>query len=86
MDKKVKQKLVNDIMDRCKVEKENSFTLADYDAPWYVIPADNKWIMRSIVSTIITETIGSLKLEAPKVSASKNEMLDDARKELETES
>ena len=55
-------------------------------APWYVIPADNKWIMRSIVSTIITETIGSLKLEAPKVSASKKEMLDDARKELEAES
>jgi len=55
-------------------------------APWYVIPADNKWIMRSIVSTVITETIGSLKLEAPKVSASKKEMLDDARKELEAES
>ena len=55
-------------------------------APWYVIPADNKWIMRSIVSTIITETIGSLNLEAPKVSDSKKEMLDDARKELEAES
>ena len=55
-------------------------------APWYVVPADNKWIMRSIVSTIITETIGSLKLEAPKVSASKKGMLDDARKELEAES
>ena len=55
-------------------------------APWYVVPADNKWIMRSIVSTIITETIGSLNLEAPKVSASKKEMLDDARKELESES
>ena len=55
-------------------------------APWYVVPADNKWIMRSIVSTIITETIGSLKLEAPKVSASKREMLDEARKELEAES
>ena len=34
MDKKVKRKLVNDIMDRCKVEKENSFTLADYDTSW----------------------------------------------------
>lgn len=59
---------------------------ASSDAPWYVIPADNKWIMRSIVSTIITETISSLGLEAPKVSESKKAMLDDARKELEAES
>lgn len=58
---------------------------ASSDAPWFVIPADNKWIMRSIVSTVITETISSLKLEAPKVSTSKKAMLDDARKELEAE-
>lgn len=58
---------------------------ASSDAPWYVVPADNKWIMRSIVSTIITETISSLQLQAPKVSDSKKAMLDDARKELEAE-
>lgn len=54
-------------------------------APWYVIPADNKWIMRSIVSTVITETISSLKLEAPKVSDAKKKLLDDSRRELEAE-
>jgi PPK2 family polyphosphate:nucleotide phosphotransferase len=55
-------------------------------APWYVVPADNKWIMRSIVSTIITETISSLKLEAPKVSEAKKKLLDEARDALAKES
>jgi len=80
-----------DLIERKKWDKyQSAFELAinktaSSDAPWYVIPADNKWIMRSIVSTIITETISSLKLEAPKVSNSKKTMLDDARKELEAE-
>jgi len=52
-------------------------------APWYVIPADNKWIMRTIVSTVITETILSLQLEPPVVSDQKKKLLVDARKELE---
>jgi len=54
-------------------------------APWYVIPADNKWIMRMIVSTIITETISSLNLEPPKVSDDMKKVLDEARKTLENE-
>ncbi len=52
-------------------------------APWYVIPADNKWIMRAIVSMVVTETISSLKLEPPVVSEQKKKLLDDARKDLE---
>ena len=80
-----------DLIERKKWDKyQNAFEdainkTATSDAPWFVIPADNKWIMRSIVSTVITETISSLKLEAPKVSTSKKAMLDDARKELEAE-
>src|SRR5436190_9581836 len=31
-------------------------------APWYVIPADHKWVSRSLVSVILTETIKSLDL------------------------
>ncbi|NOX85521.1 MAG: polyphosphate kinase 2 family protein [Chlorobi bacterium] len=54
-------------------------------APWYVIPADNKWIMRMIVSTIITETIQSLNLEPPKVSDDMKKVIDEARRELEKE-
>ena len=54
-------------------------------APWWVIPADNKWIMRAIVSTIVTQTILDLNLEPPVVSSEKKKMLDKAREELENE-
>ncbi len=36
-------------------------------APWYVVPADNKWKMRAIVSHVISETIRGLDLQFPKV-------------------
>ncbi|MCZ7609971.1 MAG: polyphosphate kinase 2 family protein [Ignavibacterium sp.] len=37
-------------------------------APWYIIPADNKWFTRLVVSEIIVETLEKLKLEYPKPS------------------
>jgi len=52
-------------------------------APWYIIPADHKWIMRAIVSMVVKETITSLKLEPPVVSEQKRKLLDEARIELE---
>lgn len=55
-------------------------------APWYVIPADHKWIMRAIVSMVVTKTITSLKLEPPVVSEQKRKLLDEARKDLERSS
>ena len=54
-------------------------------APWYVVPADNKEIMRTIVSTIVTETILSLKLEPPRVSIENEKLLNEARIKLESE-
>ncbi len=56
-------------------------TSTDY-APWYVIPADHKWGMRTIVSQIITETILSLDLEYPNVPSEKKELLEQARQRL----
>ena len=54
-------------------------------APWYAVPADNKWIMRVIVSTVITETIQSLDLSMPEITDQKKKELDEARKALESE-
>ncbi len=54
-------------------------------APWYIVPADNKAIMRTIVSTIVTETILSLKLEPPSVSIEQEKLLNEARIKLESE-
>ncbi|MCD6543202.1 MAG: polyphosphate kinase 2 family protein [Flavobacteriaceae bacterium] len=79
----------SDLVERAKWDHyQNAFedainATATEWAPWYVIPADNKWVMRTIVSTIVTESISSLKLESPKVSAKKKRLLDDARKQLE---
>jgi PPK2 family polyphosphate:nucleotide phosphotransferase len=55
---------------------------ASEDAPWYVVPADNKWFTRLVISTVIVETLESLKLEYPKVDEAKRKELEAAKKEL----
>ena len=54
-------------------------------APWYVIPADHKPVMRALVSHVITRTVLDLGLEFPSLSADELARLDDARKLLEDE-
>ncbi len=52
-------------------------------APWYVVPADNKWFTRLVVSAVLVETLESLDLAYPKVDAGKRKELSEARKVLE---
>ena len=40
-------------------------------APWYIIPADNKWFMRAAVCDILVKTLKELKSEYPAVSGAK---------------
>jgi len=54
-------------------------------APWHVIPADHKWIARAAVAGILTDTIRSLDLEFPKVSADQARALAQAKKQLQSE-
>ena len=54
-------------------------------APWYVVPADNKWFSRLVISTVIVDTLESLGLEYPKVDAAKRKELEAAKKILESE-
>jgi PPK2 family polyphosphate:nucleotide phosphotransferase len=54
-------------------------------APWFIIPADHKWIARSVVASILASTIGTLKLEYPRLSDEKNKELEEARKRLVSE-
>ena len=51
-------------------------------APWYVVPADNKWYTRLIVASAVVEGIASLNLAYPKVSAAQREEMAQARKSL----
>ena len=40
---------------------------ATKEAPWYVVPADNKWFTRIVVAAAVVETLGGLDLRYPKV-------------------
>ena len=51
-------------------------------APWYVVPADNKWFTRAAVSAAIVETLQDLKLAYPKVDQQKHKELQLAAKAL----
>jgi PPK2 family polyphosphate:nucleotide phosphotransferase len=51
-------------------------------APWYVVPADNKWFTRLVVSAVVVDTLESLGLAYPKVKDAARKELDAAKKEL----
>jgi len=51
-------------------------------APWYVVPADNKWFTRLVVAAAIVETLEGLKLSYPEVDPQKRKELQAARKAL----
>jgi PPK2 family polyphosphate:nucleotide phosphotransferase len=53
------------------------------DAPWYVVPADDKENARLIISEIILDTFKSLELTYPKPSAEHLKELQSIRKQLE---
>ena len=52
------------------------------DAPWYVVPADDKENARLIVSQIVLDTFAGLKMSYPKVSAERERELQAIRKQL----
>jgi PPK2 family polyphosphate:nucleotide phosphotransferase len=55
-------------------------------APWYVVPADNKWVTRAAVAIILTETIRGLDLQWPKVSPEQKKSIAEAKRKLERDS
>jgi PPK2 family polyphosphate:nucleotide phosphotransferase len=52
------------------------------NAPWYVVPADNKWFTHLVVAAAIVETLEGLKLSYPPVDDAKRKELEAARKLL----
>jgi PPK2 family polyphosphate:nucleotide phosphotransferase len=56
-------------------------TATEY-APWYVVPADNKWFTRLVVSSVIVETLEGLGLAYPKVEEEKRRELEKAKRAL----
>jgi PPK2 family polyphosphate:nucleotide phosphotransferase len=54
-------------------------------APWYIIPADYKWLARSLVADIITTNILCLNLKYPELNPQQLLGLEAAKKRLESE-
>ena len=55
---------------------------ATKDAPWYVVPADNKWFTRVVVAAAIIDALASLDLSYPKVGKEKLQELAAAKRAL----
>jgi PPK2 family polyphosphate:nucleotide phosphotransferase len=54
-----------------------------HDAPWYIVPADDKLNARLIVSRVVLDTLEELRLSYPKSNASRRRELRQLRKQLE---
>src|SRR6202030_3218994 len=65
-----------------KAYEEMIANTSSKDAPWYVVPADNKWFTRLVVSTVLVETLESLDLSYPKVDPEKRKELEAAKQIL----
>jgi Polyphosphate kinase 2 (PPK2) len=55
---------------------------ATEQAPWYVVPADNKWFTRVVVAAAIIDALWSLDLKFPEVDKAKRRELEAAREVL----
>jgi PPK2 family polyphosphate:nucleotide phosphotransferase len=54
-------------------------------SPWYIVPANNKWYSRAVVSEIVVSTLESLNLKYPEVSDEHKKELLEAKRILESE-
>jgi len=55
---------------------------ATEDAPWFVVPADNKWFTRVIIAAAVIDALASMNLSYPEVGEEKQKELTAVRKAL----
>ena len=53
-----------------------------HEAPWFVVPADDKENARLIVSQIVLDTFHELKMAYPKTTSKRRRELKSIRKQL----
>jgi polyphosphate kinase 2 (PPK2 family) len=58
---------------------------ASEEAPWYVVPADNKWFTRAVVAAGVVDALASLNLKYPQLDDAQTKELKAARKKLMNE-
>ena len=79
---------VNDVNERLRW-KEYMASYADAirqtstaDAPWYILPADNKWFTRIAIAQIVADTLEDLDLHVPSLSRKEHRALKEAKRRL----
>jgi PPK2 family polyphosphate:nucleotide phosphotransferase len=78
----------NDIKEReywddyMKAYEDTIQNTATKQAPWHVVPADNKWFTRVVVAAAVIEALSSLDLHYPKVTREKLKELAAGKKAL----
>ena len=79
---------LNDVNERARFDdymrayEEALTATSTREAPWYVIPADNKWFTRLAVAQVIIEALESLDLQFPPLDRRKQRELSEARRRL----
>lgn len=54
-------------------------------APWYIIPADNKWFTHVAIGNIIVEKLQNMDIQMPDISGEEKDALKKAKKKLQNE-
>ncbi len=62
----LKERNLWDKYQKCYEEAINKTSTKN--SPWYIVPADNKWFTRLVVSEVIVQTLKKLKMEYPKLN------------------
>jgi PPK2 family polyphosphate:nucleotide phosphotransferase len=65
-----------------KAYEETIRETATPEAPWSVVPADNKWFTRLVVAATVVDALGSLDLAYPELDAAGKAALEEARRAL----
>lgn len=79
---------VNDVNERLKWKKymaaytDAMKSTSSEAAPWYIVPADNKWFTRLVVARIAIEALESLDLSVPEMSRRDHMALREAKRRL----
>jgi PPK2 family polyphosphate:nucleotide phosphotransferase len=82
---------VNDVKERqhwdayMHAYEETIRNTATKEAPWYVVPADNKWFTRIVVAAVVIATIHKLDLSVPTVDDAKRAELKEIKRMLQSE-
>lgn len=52
------------------------------NAPWYIVPADNKWFTRASIANIVADKLESLDIDYPELPQKEKDKLDEAKAKL----